>query len=274
MSEESIVRGIETLTAFSALLKEHKVDQIRAVATSVVRESKNGKDFIRRVKETAGLDVDVIDGEEEALLSLKGALSCIDLKTPDALVFDIGGGSTEYILSKHSAPLYSESLKLGVVHATETYLRADPPKKEEIERLSSHVEEKLGSFIDNLTRKDLRNNLPPGNPSITLVGTAGTITTLAAMDQGLEEYDPSKINNYILNYDRVKRLFDLLSPLSISERRRFKALEGGREDLIVAGSVIVLKTMELFEFDRMMVSDGGLLEGVMMDIIERRIQSR
>lgn len=263
-----MARGVATLIAFSHLLNEFKVDRVRAVATSVVRESGNGADFVRLVKDKTGLDIDIIDGEEEAILALKGVLSCVELKTRNALVFDIGGGSTEYILSDRDLPIYSESLKLGVVHATETFLNSDPPKKEEIERLSAHVVERLQPFIDRLTAKGLKKNLLPENSSITLVGTAGTITTLAAMDQGLDTYDPSRINNYVLRYEAIKRLFDLIRPLPIRERRTLKALEGGREDLIVAGTVIVLKTMEIFGFERMTVSDGGLLEGVMMDMFE------
>lgn len=269
-----MARGVATLTDFSNLVHYHKVDHVRAVATSVVRESGNGADFIRLVKARTGLDVDVIDGDEEAVLALKGVLSCVELETANALVFDIGGGSTEYILSARDMPIYSESLKLGVVHATETLLKSDPPAKEEIERLSAHVIERLQPFIDRMAAKGLKKNLPPENSSITLVGTAGTITTLAAMDQGLESYDPSRINNYILSSEAIKRMFDLICPLPIRERRGLKALEGGREDLIVAGTVIVLRTMEMFGFDRMTVSDGGLLEGVMVDMFERRMLNK
>lgn len=272
LTEESMERGVYTLSAFSELLREHKVQKVRAVATSVVREAKNGRDFLDLVKDNAGLDVEVIDGREEASLALKGVLSCVKLKTRYALVFDIGGGSTEYILSDLANPLYSESLSLGVVHATETFLRSDPPKDEEIERVAAHVVERLSPFLGNLVKMGLRDKLPPQNRDITLVGTAGTITTLAAMDQGLEAYEPSKINNYVLTYDTVKRLFNLIYPLTISERSRLRSLEGGREDLIVSGTVIVLKTMESFGFDEMTVSDGGLLEGVLIDMVESRRQ--
>lgn len=270
LTEESMNRGINTLSAFSELLKEHKVDKVRAVATSVVREAGNGRDFISLVKDNAGLDVEVIGGEEEASLALKGVLSCVNVKTRYALAFDIGGGSTEYILSNRRAPLYSESLRLGVVHATETFLKSDPPKEEEVGRLSTHVEEMLRPFLERLVGVGLREKLPPQNSDIALVGTAGTITTLAAMDLGIESYDPSRINNHILAYETVKRLFTLMLPLTLSERRRLKALEGGREDLIIAGTIIVLKTMEVFGFERMLVSDGGLLEGVLVEMVEKQ----
>lgn len=270
LTEDSMARGIAALLAFSKLLREHKVEEVRAVATSVVRESPNGTDFVRRVKEKTGLDVEVIDGDEEALLALKGVLSCITVKTGDALVFDIGGGSTEYILSSHGNPVYSESLKLGVVHAAEAFLHSDPTKEEEIEKVSNHVVEILKPFLNNLVQNGLKKRLPQENKDVTLIGTAGTITTLAAMDQGLESYDPSRINNYILTHERVKRLFNTIFPLTLNERKRLHALEGGREDLIVAGTVIVLKTMEVFGFKELMVSDGGLLEGVLMDMVGSR----
>ena len=214
--------------------------------------------------------MEVIGEEEEASLALKGVLSCVTVRTGYALAFDIGGGSTEYILSDLAKPLYSESLKLGVVHATETFLKSDPPKEEEVDKLSAHVEGMLRPFPKRLAETGLRGKLPPENSDITLIGTAGTITTLAAMDQGLTAYDPSKINNHVLSYKTVKRLFTIMLPLTLSERRRLKALEGGREDLIIAGTIIVLKTMDVFGFEKMLVSDGGLLEGTMANMVENR----
>ena len=273
LTEDSMARGIATLSAFSELLREHKVGEVRAVATSVVREARNGREFVRRVKEKTGLDVEIIDGDEEALLALKGVLSCITVKTSDALVFDIGGGSTEYILSSLGNPVYSESLKLGVVHAAETFLHSDPTKEEEIEKVSNHVVEILKPLLNNLVQNGLKKRLPPENMDITLIGTAWTITTLAAMDQGLESYDPSRINNYVLTHDRVKMLLNDIYPLALTERSKVCSLERGREDLIVAGTVIVLKTMEVFGFKEMMVSDGGLLEGVLIDMVERKTKN-
>lgn len=273
LTEDSMARGIATLSAFSELLRIHKVGEVRAVATSVVRDAPNGREFVRRVKEKTGLDVEVIGGDEEALLALKGVLSCITVKTSDALVFDIGGGSTEYILSSLGNPVYSESLKLGVVHEAETFLHSDPTKEEEIERVSNHVVEILKPFLDNLVQNGLKKRLPPENMDITLIGTAGTITTLAAMDQGLKSYDPSRINNYLLTHDRVKSLLNDIYPLALSERSQVCSLERGREDLIVAGTVIVLKTMEVFGFKEMMVSDGGLLEGVLIDMVQKKTKN-
>lgn len=270
LTEESISRGVSTLSVFSELIRINKVKKIRAVATSVVREASNGSEFVERVKDVTGLDVEIITGEEEAELALKGVLSCVKVKTDDALVFDIGGGSTEYILSNLGKPIYSESLKLGVVHATETFLHSDPTGADEIENVSTLVAERLQPYIENLDRKGFKKKLPPDNPDITLIGTAGTITTLAAMDQGLVTYDPSKINNYLLTDKNVKRLLKTIFPLALNERKKLHGLEGGREDLIVAGAVIVLKTMEVFGFKEMMVSDGGLLEGVLIDMIDKQ----
>ncbi|MEK7851773.1 MAG: Ppx/GppA phosphatase family protein, partial [Deltaproteobacteria bacterium] len=267
LTEEAMTRGVSTLSAFTELLKRYGVKKVRAVATSVVREAINGEDFLKLVKNETGLDVEVIGGEEEASLALKGVLSCVTVRTGYALAFDIGGGSTEYILSNRGTPLYSESFKLGVVHATERFLKSDPPKEEEVDRLFAHVEGMLRPFPERLAETGLKGKLPPENKNITLGGTAGTITTLAAMDMGLESYDPSKINNHVLTYETVKRLFTLMLPLTLSERKRLKALEGGREDLIIAGTIIVLKTMEVFGFEKMMVSDGGLLEGVLIEMV-------
>jgi exopolyphosphatase/guanosine-5'-triphosphate,3'-diphosphate pyrophosphatase len=180
------------------------------------------------------------------------------------MVFDIGGGSTEYIIAENGKVIGLDSLNMGVVSLTEKYLKSDPPSAGDLSDIRSAVD----SFL--LTLKTWESGLPElshigGNSDSILVGTAGTITSLAALDQNLEIYDTRKINNYVLTKDAVDRLFKRLSGMTHKERVAIKALEEGRADLIIPGTIIVQKTMEEFGFNELVISDYGLLEGLLID---------
>ena len=240
------------------------MEKVRASATSVVREAENGKEFVHEIKSLTGIDVDIISGDIEAALTLKGVLSALDQKERKAMVFDIGGGSTEYIIAEKGKVIGLNSLNMGVVSLSEKYLKSDPPSAGDLSDIRSAVD----SFL--LTLKTWETGLPElsrigGNSDSILVGTAGTITSLAALNQNLEIYDTRKINNYVLTKDAVDRLFKRLSGMTHKERVAIKALEEGRADLIIAGTIIVQKTMEEFGFNELVISDYGLLEGLLID---------
>ncbi|MBI5287326.1 MAG: Ppx/GppA family phosphatase [Deltaproteobacteria bacterium] len=266
----SAERTIDAVTLFARILKEYGVNDVKAVATSVMRRAKNRETFIDEVFKRTGLKVDVITGDEEARLSLLGVLSVIkagtDFKSVPAFIIDIGGGSTEFIAVDEGKMLGAWSMEMGVVHLTEEYLKSDPPAKHEL----NAMEDEIKGVIANL--KDLMSQSLPSafslEPSALFVGTAGTVTTLAALDQALEVYEPERINNYILTYDAVKRMYWYLASLPLKEREKILTLEKGREDLIIPGAAIVLKVMEGFGFDRMTVSDAGLLEGILLEQLQ------
>lgn len=249
-------RTIKALELFAEKIREYNVQEVRTVATSVVRRAKNKKEFLSEVLERTGIKIKVISGDEEARLSMLGVLSVIRDRDKKCLVIDIGGGSTEFISTDAGKMLGAWSMEMGVVHLTENYLKSDPPAKYEL----NAMEEEINGVMANL--KDLMIKFLP---FALLVGTAGTITTLAAIDQGLEKYDPEKINNYILSYDAIKKIYQRLASLPIKQREEMLSLEKGREDIIIPGAAIILKAMEGFGFDRMTVSDAGLLEGVLLD---------
>jgi len=260
--DKAVERTVSTLKTFSRYLKEYEVSRWRAVATGVVRDAENRADFLDKVMDETGISLDVIDWKEEARLTLKGVLVSLKETPEERLVFDIGGGSTEYILSSQNEPIWMESLNLGVVYLTERYLSSDPPTKEELCRMEEEIGGELTKIFP-LKGKKLGN-------SSRLIGTAGTVTTLAAIDQSLRSYEPEKVRGYVLKKDRINSIYNYLAMLPISERRKIPSLERGREDLILAGSAIVLKTMALAQLDGMTVSDTGLLEGVALDQMERR----
>uniref|UniRef100_A0A831UEA1 Exopolyphosphatase n=1 Tax=Geobacter metallireducens TaxID=28232 RepID=A0A831UEA1_GEOME len=254
ISPEAWQRSLEALTDFAAEMKRTGVTRLRAVATSAVRDAANGDAFCREVLERTGIRLEVIDGGEEGLLTLAGVLSGLDRKEGDFFVFDVGGGSTEYTLAESRLPLYTESLPLGVVRLTE----GKPDAAAMVEKIGRE----LAGLGERLEGQGLRGRLQ----GATLVGTAGTATTLAAISLGMTDYDYRRVNNHILTREEISRMFGMLLPLSPEERLGVPGLERGREDLIIAGTLITLQTLEVFGFDRMTVSDAGLLEGVLLSL--------
>ncbi|MBI5044240.1 MAG: Ppx/GppA family phosphatase [Nitrospirae bacterium] len=252
-------RTIYVLKEFGEILKGYPVEAVTAVATSAVREAENGKEFVERIKVETDFDIEIISGEEEARRTFFGVVAGLNNKNGSLLIIDIGGGSTEFIVSKNAEVLDSISTGLGVVKLTERFVKSDPVSEAEIKELNQAINNEL---------KNLNKRLN-GINNATFVGTAGTITTLAAIDQNLTLYNPLSINNYILKKKSVDRIFDNLKSMTIEERLNIPALEKGREDLIIAGTAIVLSVMEEFGFREMTVCDYGLREGIILDLYSR-----
>lgn len=234
------------------------------MATSVVRRARNRDQLIDGARRRAGFDIEVIPGSTEARLSLLGVLSVIK-NGGRKLVMDIGGGSTEFIVADGADIAGEWSMEMGVVHLTERHLKGDPPAEIELSELSDEVR----GVIDGLKGRMREAGLDPsgvsGAASARFVGTAGTVTTLAAVDLDLETYDRDRINNHILTRGRVEELYGRLSAMTIAERSRILSLEKGREDLIIPGAVITMAAMDSFAFTELVVSDAGLLEGIILD---------
>jgi exopolyphosphatase / guanosine-5'-triphosphate,3'-diphosphate pyrophosphatase len=254
LSEEAQQRSIDALRRFAAEMKKHEVAKLRAVATSAVRDAVNGDEFVRRVRQETGIDLEVIDGDEEALVTLRGVASVLDDKSGDLAVFDVGGGSTEYTLASGEELLFSRSLPIGVVRLTEGKAGAAAMEEKILRELTAYKKE--------LEQAGLAERFSKA----TLVGTAGTATTLAAIEMGMEIYDYRKVNNYVMKRSEVERIFELLKPLTPQERLEVPGLEPGREDLIIAGTLVVLLTMRVFGFESFKVSDSGLLEGLIRGV--------
>ncbi|MFZ3066309.1 MAG: Ppx/GppA phosphatase family protein [Nitrospirota bacterium] len=249
-------RTIFVLKEFGEILKGYPVEALAAVATSAVREAENGKEFVERIKVEADFDVEVISGEEEARRTFLGVVAGLNNKNGSLLIMDIGGGSTEFIVSKNAEVLSSISTGLGVVKLTEKFVKSELLTDKELEGLKNAIEKEVKGLKDSFNSAS----------EATFVGTAGTITTLAAIDQNLTLYNPLCINNYILKKKSVDRIFENLKSMTIEERLNIPALEKGREDLIIAGTAIVLSVMEKFGFREMTVCDYGLREGIVIDL--------
>jgi exopolyphosphatase/guanosine-5'-triphosphate,3'-diphosphate pyrophosphatase len=249
LSAEAQLRGLTCLGRFSDILRNYGVNHVRASATSAVRDAVNGQAFVEKVFQETGISLVVIDGEEEARLTLMGVLSALDKEPNTLVVLDVGGGSTEFTVSSGGIPTFIKSMPIGVVRLTEGF----PTDAEMSARVHSVI-----SLLEN----DLSSAGIVFSAEADLVGTAGTATTLAAIQLEMDDYDYRTVNNYTLTRDEIGAIFCRLSQLSPSERLSVKGLEKGREDLIIAGLMIITAVMDRFGFSRLKVSDFGLLEGL------------
>lgn len=255
LAKDSVSRGFEVLNAFSSVLKDYKVSNIRAVATSVVRESKNHELFTDCASEIIGTNIEVITGSVEAQLTAIGVLKSIENINKNKLIVDIGGGSTEFaVVDRYDYINSLLSIKLGVVKITEIYNVDKILADEDIVQISEYIRH----FIE----KEMVGADFSANQISEIVVTAGTPTTLAAMDLGFKEYDHSKINGHILYKKNIVKIFGKICSLNSKERLKLIGLREGRENLIIPGTLIILYLLGRYNKDKIVVSGGGLLEGI------------
>jgi exopolyphosphatase/guanosine-5'-triphosphate,3'-diphosphate pyrophosphatase len=253
ISPETIEAALRVLKRFKSRIDEQGACPVRSAATGVLREARNVRSFLKRVQEEIGLEITVISGQEEAGVMAAGVLSAIKPGLGKGCFFDIGGGSTEFVFLDQGEMQDRVSLPLGVVGLTERFLASDPPAAGESEDLIA------------CCQKILRKNLSKSDKLEFLVGTAGTVTTLAAMVKGLSVYDPDQINGTILTRELLSKLARNLSGLPQAEKAQLPGLDPGRADIIFSGLLLVLEILDVFSKDDFQVSDAGLLEGLLLE---------
>ena len=232
--------------------------RVEIVATSAVREAENGAAYARELTRATGVRVRVISGDDEARLTLRGILDGIGPVRGTLLAFDIGGGSTEFMLARDSTLVASVSLRLGVVPLAEHYRLAAPGADAEYRALEQDVSRQLARQL--------------GTPMLDapiehLVGSAGTVTTVAALDLELRIYDPARVQGHVLTRAAIERQRARLAALDVAGRAALPCLEPGRADLILPGIAIVMATLARVGCDRLTVSDRGLREGIMAEMV-------
>lgn len=256
---DAMQRVIETLKEWRRVIDGYQVEAVTAVATSAVRDAENREEFVELVRREAGFQVEVISGNEEARRTMLGIRSGLPADVNEMLALDIGGGSTEFILDQPGRPTLARSIDIGVVRLSERLLHHDPPTAEEVQQAREWVRNETTAAIADMP-------LPTG---FTFVGTAGTITSLAAMAQQLPAYEPARIHNYVLKLETVTQLEQQLLSRSKAQREGLLGLERGREGVIVAGVIILRTVMEWLGLSECLVSDLGLREGVLIDLARR-----
>jgi len=265
LSLEAVDRTLDVLERFKSRVEEQGAELVSAVATSVVRRAVNRDWFTAEIRERTGIETRVIDGDEEARLSLAGVRTVLSDPSGRFLLMDIGGGSTEFIASAGGAAVGVWSMEMGVVHLAEKYLKGDPPSGAGLSSMECEIKETAAELKRRMLRKRVEPSVFSAYRGAALVGTAGTATTLAAIDQHLKEYERQRINNYVLDRESVGRIYRRLSRMRLRERVSAVGIEKGREDVIIPGAAIVLQVMEYFGFGSMVVSDAGLLEGIIVE---------
>lgn len=256
---DAMARVAETLKEWCTLMEGYQLDASIAVATSAVRDAGNREEFVRLIHRQTGLEIQILSGEEEARRTILGIRSGLPAGVSDVLALDIGGGSTEFILDRPGQTPMMRSVDIGVVRLCERLLRHDPPTSEEIHQAREWVRAETVAAVGEMT-------LPVG---LTFVGTAGTITSLAAMAQQLPTYEPARIHNYRLARTVVEELESTLLARTKSERVGLPGLEANREEVIAAGAIILRTVMETVKIPSLLVSDLGLREGVLLDLATR-----
>ncbi len=269
LQPDAIERVLTVLDEFAELIAEHGAAKIRAVATSAARDANNSEQFLTAAASRLGCEVELLSGQDEARLSFNGATTdlSLDNKPGDdfktVLVVDIGGGSTEFafgqVASSNATIVDWRSLPLGSVRFTEQYLHSDPPKPEEL----STVVTVTRQYLDDIDRE-----LPLARKANQLIGVAGTITTMAAVELGLAQYDPDAIDNFVLTRAAAEDVFRTLATEPLARRIRNPGLAAERAPMIVAGCCIAVAIMRHWEFDQCRVRHHDLLDGAAIDLLK------
>ena len=251
LAPEAIARTAAVLREYRDAIAEHGVTQVRATATSAARDASNRDEFFTAAHGALGVTPELLSGEEEAALSFLGATADLDAPAP-YLVVDIGGGSTEFVLGT-DAPVGLLSLDMGCVRITEQFIHSDPPAPEELSNAVAVVRDLVA---------EVPRVIPGALDAVTLVGLAGTVTTVAAVEQGLPEYDPEKIHHFRLTREAAEDVFRTLATESAEQRRHNPGLESGRVDVIVGGAAVLVGIFRVLGFDEMLVSEADILDGL------------
>lgn len=259
LNKENFLKSIGTLKQFKVLIEEYKCGISLAVGTSALRDAGNSREFIDAVKDETGINLTIISGDTEAELTAKGILGYHDSPPIPAFLTDIGGGSTEWTIYGGSFDGKRSSLQAGAVRLYERFLATDPPDREEIRSMRSHIKELLEQSF-------LAAGINAGHFTAEMrsfVATGGTAVTLAVLDMGLNSYDGDKIHLHTVSYNRLNELYEQLSAMPVADRANIKGLEAERADIIIPGIVILLVLMETLGADILITSDYGLLEGLL-----------
>jgi exopolyphosphatase/guanosine-5'-triphosphate,3'-diphosphate pyrophosphatase len=260
-----MARTLAALKGFQQVMAAHDVKACRAVGTQALRQARNRQVFLDLVRDSLGLAVEVLAPEEEARLSLTGVLAVLDpkvLAAPAVLVFDVGGGSSEFALVRPGSAPVLASLPLGVLTLSQARPLGDPPEPDKVAALKAEVAAQLKAFYQERVRPGLA-------AAPLLVGTAGAVTTLAAMHLQLREYDAKKVANLVLTRNQVAALAELLADLPEAARARLIGMEPAKAGVMVAGALIVLTLLEVCQQDSLTVIDAGLLEGVLQEMASK-----
>jgi exopolyphosphatase/guanosine-5'-triphosphate,3'-diphosphate pyrophosphatase len=257
LHEESMQKGFEVLHAFREILDEYKPESLRVCGTEALRQARNSHLFLHMAAEILGAKIEIVNGAEEARLSLAGVTAGFhNPLLPPLLMIDVGGGSTELLFTEDilGRRIEAVSTDLGVVSLTEKFLASLPPA---IEQLDGMLSETIRCVLGKL-------NIIKEHAAVNIIGCGGTATSMAALDLNLAAYNESLVQGHVLQNTAIEKLWHRLITLPPDQRNTLPCLGEGRGEILPAGVRIYHLLLKLLQQDRMMVSDSGLLEGILL----------
>jgi exopolyphosphatase/guanosine-5'-triphosphate,3'-diphosphate pyrophosphatase len=254
LADEAIEAACAAIADYVAICREASAEKVSAIATSAVRDASNGSAFVAELRERFALSARVLDGEEEARLTYRGATAEQPPATP-TLVIDIGGGSTEMIVGAGTQIAFHASLQAGVVRHTERHISGDPPTAVELEALADDVR---ALVEESLASQDEAR-------ASAAIAVAGTPTSLAAVELGLEPYDPARVHGHVLSLETIQHLLSQLASAPLAERAAIPGLHPDRAPTIIAGCVILIEAMRAFSLEGIQASEHDILYGMALE---------
>jgi exopolyphosphatase/guanosine-5'-triphosphate,3'-diphosphate pyrophosphatase len=254
LATEAIEDVVSAVGEYIKLYEPLEPDVVLALATSAVRDAENSGAFIAELRERFALNARILTGEEEARLTYVGAVAG-RAPSDGTLVIDIGGGSTEIVVGSGREMAFHTSLQLGTVRHTERHIRNDPPTAPELEALAEDIRKQLFAELAAADVFEIHAG----------IAVAGTPTSLAAIDQELDPYDPERVHGYVLSLDAIQHMYSMLSGKSLEERLKVPGLHPGRAPTIVAGVVILIQAMRAFGLQEIEVSEHDILYGAALE---------
>lgn len=259
LAPEAVERVVACLRDYQRDLDAHGVGRLRVAATSAARDAANREEFFDQVEAVVGRRPELLSGDEEGRLSFVGATRGLTGEPGPLLVVDIGGGSTEFVVGDGADDVQGAlSVDVGCVRLTEKFLLHDPPQPEELSAAISLVDTYL---------EDVRRELPGIGEARTLVGVAGTITTVAAVELGLATYDRDRIHHFRLTREAAEDVFRTLATEARADRIHNPGLEEARADVIVGGCCVLVAILRRFGFDELVVSEADILDGLVLSLV-------
>lgn len=252
LTPEAIDRNIAALTKMQDIFEPLNIKQTVVVGTMCLRIAKNAQEFIHRLQHACGFTLEVLSGEEEARLAYRGVTSGATIPQGEVLIFDTGGGSTEFIVGENSIMKERLSLNVGAVRYTEQFLVSDPVTQQEFHRAVAAIEQDLTGLYLNTNAEQL-------------IGIGGGVTTLAAVKHHLAEYIPERIEGTPLNREELERQITLYLSKTLEERKHIVGLPPKRADVILAGAAIIRAILQKTEVNTITVSTRGIRHGVLID---------
>jgi exopolyphosphatase/guanosine-5'-triphosphate,3'-diphosphate pyrophosphatase len=252
-----IARVRNVLSDYRRELEELGAERTLAVATSAMRDAENGEAFLGEIEWSYGFKTRLLSGHEEALMMFRGVTSERDVESGTVIV-DVGGGSTELVAGGPDGVRWHDSLDIGSVRLTERFLRSDPPTPEELDACAEAVRALLAERVPDEVRADTG----------AAIGVAGTITSLAALALGLQEYDRDQVHGYQLSADALQEQLQRLAGVPLAERRQLRPLDPERAPVIVGGAVIAREVLSFFELNALEISERDILDGAALAAAE------